>query len=183
MNLVSPIRDDETVKQVKREARKIGVRPYVLILLGLNTGLRISDLLKVTAGDIRKGFIILREQKTGKQTEIRVNPAVLSEIRTLTSTYKDDQPLAYSTNKRRKNRSVHRHTAYNWIQKACRRAGFLEPVGNHTMRKTFGYHYYMGNRNVAELMLMFNHSSEKITMRYIGITQEKINKGREKFRL
>lgn len=183
MNLVYPIRDDETLKQVKREARKIGVRPYVLILLGLNTGLRISDLLKVTAGDIRKGFIILREQKTGKTQPIKIHPAVLAEIRTLTSEYKDDQPLAYSNNKRRKGRSVNRRTAYNWINRACRNAGFIEPVGNHTMRKTFGYFMYRNRKNVAELMTMFNHSSESITLRYIGVTQEDINNTREKFRL
>ena len=47
-------------------------------------------------------------------------------------------------------------------------------IGTHTMRKTFGYTYYKVTKDVATLMDIFNHSSQAVTLRYIGITEEAI---------
>lgn len=47
----------------------------------------------------------------------------------------------------------------------------LSEIGTHSMRKTFGYHY----KDVALLMNVFNHSSQSVTLRYIGINQDTIN--------
>ncbi|BDP82253.1 hypothetical protein EfmAA290_29290 (plasmid) [Enterococcus faecium] len=46
-----------------------------------------------------------------------------------------------------------------------------DDIGTHTLRKTFGYHYYKKTRDIATLMFIFNHSSQAITKRYIGITE------------
>ncbi|QBX23344.1 integrase [Streptococcus phage Javan126] len=43
------------------------------------------------------------------------------------------------------------------------------------MRKSFGYHMYQKTQDIAMLMEMFNHSSPDITLRYIGINQERID--------
>jgi len=51
-------------------------------------------------------------------------------------------------------------------------AGIKEPVGTHTMRKTFGYHAYKKGLDLAVIQKLLNHSSPSITLAYIGITQE-----------
>ncbi|MCQ9844315.1 site-specific integrase, partial [Staphylococcus aureus] len=51
----------------------------------------------------------------------------------------------------------------------------LSEIGTHSMRKTFGYHYYKQTKDVALLMAVFNHSSQYITLRYIGINQDVMN--------
>lgn len=48
-------------------------------------------------------------------------------------------------------------------------------IGTHSMRKTFGYHHYQQFRDIALLQKIFNHSSQLITLRYIGIDQEQID--------
>jgi len=48
----------------------------------------------------------------------------------------------------------------------------LDEVGTHTMRKTFGYWHYKEFGDVADLQQLFNHSSQSVTLRYIGIAQE-----------
>jgi len=47
-----------------------------------------------------------------------------------------------------------------------------ENVGTHTLRKTFGYHFYKQTKDVAMLQNILNHSVQNITLRYIGITQD-----------
>jgi len=49
-----------------------------------------------------------------------------------------------------------------------------ENVGTHTLRKTFGYHFYKQTKDVAMLQNILNHSVQNITLRYIGITQDMI---------
>lgn len=51
------------------------------------------------------------------------------------------------------------------------------------MRKTFGYHYYQRTKDVATLQEICNHSSPKITKRYIGIRQDEIDESLNDFRL
>lgn len=185
MNTVSPIRDMEMVKRVKREAQQMGEQPYLMVLLGLNTGLRVSDLLQVRVSDILgRGYILRREKKTGKHTEVRFHAGVVSEMRRLLAGKRGDELLFQSPHRyAKRDQPVDRNTAYSWVVTACRRAGITEPVGCHTLRKTYGYHFYQQYRDIATLMLKFNHSSEKETMRYIGITQEHINSKTERFRL
>jgi integrase len=59
----------------------------------------------------------------------------------------------------------------------------LECIGCHTLRKTFGYHFYQQTKDVVTLMKIFNHSHPNVTLRYIGIEQESINKAIKKFRI
>jgi integrase len=51
----------------------------------------------------------------------------------------------------------------------------LQNFGCHSLRKTFGYHFYKKHKDVVTLMKIFNHSSQQITMKYIGIEQEQID--------
>ena len=77
---------------------------------------------------------------------------------------------------------ISRVQAYRILNRAARDVG-LDEIGTHTLRKTFGYHFYRANHNVAMLQQLFNHSSPSITLRYIGITQDEIAEEWEKFSL
>ena len=71
---------------------------------------------------------------------------------------------------------LERVAAYGIIKSACKEAGIEEHIGTHTLRKTFGYHHYKKFQDVAMLQKIFNHSSPQITLRYIGIEQDQIDK-------
>ena len=49
-------------------------------------------------------------------------------------------------------------------------------LGTHSMRKTYGYYLYQNTKDIARVMKMLRHSSEGVTLRYIGITQDDIDK-------
>ena len=185
MNTVSSIRDKNKVEAVKREAEKMGVLPGLYVTLGLNTGMRASDLVTLTVGDFRdRGFIVRREKKTGKETEIRVHPAIRTQILMQTEKRRSEEYIFQSAHPwAAPNTPISRSTAYRWVREACRRAGITEPVGTHTLRKTYGYWFYIKYRDIVALMTHFNHISEAVTLRYIGYTQDQLNQKTEDFYL
>ena len=78
------------------------------------------------------------------------------------------------------NKAISREYAYRVIHEAGEAFG-LDNLGTHTMRKTFGYHFYLQTKDIVLLMRIFNHSDEKKTLRYIGIEQTTINEAMRKF--
>ena len=74
------------------------------------------------------------------------------------------------------------NTAYQMFQKVAKLLG-RDDLGMHTLRKMFGYHYYKKTKDVATLIGIFDHSSEKITKRYIGINEDEISETLLNFRL
>jgi len=53
MNFVQLIRDPEKVEAIKRYLREQNERNYLLFLIGINTVLRISNILKLKVGDVK----------------------------------------------------------------------------------------------------------------------------------
>ena len=68
MNFVQPIRDPEQIQQIKEYLKEKNARNYILFVMGINTGLRISDILKLKVGDVQGSHISMREIKTGSKT-------------------------------------------------------------------------------------------------------------------
>ena len=74
----------------------------------------------------------------------------------------------------RTKQNIGRVQAYRILNKAAAEVGLIE-IGTHTLRKTFGYHFYKRYKDVALLQEIFNHSAPSITLRYIGINQDIID--------
>ncbi|MCM3320821.1 MULTISPECIES: site-specific integrase [Cytobacillus] len=172
MNTVKPIRDLQKVAAMKEVLMNQHERNYFLFVLGINTGLRISDLLKLKVGDVRnKNHIVITEQKTGKLKRFKINNGLKRHITDFTVKKEEAEYLFKS---RRGNARIHRVQAWKILNTAAKEVG-LDEIGRHTLRKTFGYHFYQKYKDVAVLQQIFNHSSPSVTMRYIGINQDIID--------
>lgn len=182
MTSVEPIRDEAKVLEIQKMLRKQaemnerGKRAYLLFICGVYLGLRISDLLKLRVGDLRGDKITMREKKTKKRTELPVANIIRRAARELLSEEDDDTLVFRSPQKTRPDKAIARKTAYNDINAVARAVGVKGPIGCHTMRKTFGYHQYKMDGDIAFLQEWFNHSSPAITLRYIGIDQDRRRK-------
>ncbi|MEB9031830.1 tyrosine-type recombinase/integrase, partial [Bacillus cereus] len=155
MNFVQPIRDSEQIQQIKEYLKEKNARNYILFVMGINTGLRISDILKLKVGDLKGSHISMREMKTGKQKRIQITAALKRELRWFNENREDDEYLLKS--RQGKNRPIGRSMAYKILSGAAAEFG-LDEIGTHTLRKTYGYHMYMQTKNIALLMEIFNHS-------------------------
>ena len=180
--VVEPIRDKWQIMDLEKYLRMVNYRNMVIWVFGINTGLRISDILGLNVGDVRnKEVITLREKKTGKMKQFPLNKKLRSIIVDFISRRNDDEPLFVS---QIIDHRLDRSQVYRMINQACEAVGITGVnIGTHTMRKTFGYHHYKRFKDVAILQQIFNHSSPNITLRYLGINQDEINRSYEKFEL
>lgn len=180
MKEVQPIRNLQKIEEMKNELAKTGTRNVLLFSMGINTGLRISDLLQLKVKDVKgKSEYILIEKKTKKKKRIMLH-AVIRDISIYTEKMKDDEYLFQS--KKGINQPLTRVQAYRILNNAAQKCQ-LEHIGTHTLRKCFGYHFYQKTKDVALLQEIFNHSSPSITLRYIGITQDEITNAWKDFSL
>ena len=177
---VQPLRTQQEINDFLFCLRrnKNAERDVFLFLIGINSGLRMSDIVKLKKKDVisSKNPRIV-EQKTGK-TRILYLSSLQELIQDYTKDLKPEDYLFPST----KGGHLEVNTVYQMFQKV---AALLDrdDIGTHTLRKTFGYHYYKKTKDVATLMEIFGHSSEKITKRYIGINEDEISETLLNFRI
>jgi len=202
LELVQPIRDTAKIAAMKRHllAGPYGTRNHLLFTLGINSGLRISDLLSLKVSDVLdtsghvKPRIVLREKKSARKATdsskakagklkdfplgdssieaIRLHLMTMPDCTTLDATQRR-QPLFAS---KKGGEAITRQHAWTLLNDAAKDVGIMENVGTHTLRKTFGYHAYNSGVPIETIQAMMNHGSAKETLRYIGITQDKLDK-------
>lgn len=169
MNTVEPIRDIGTIWDMAEYLGEKNERNKIMFLFGIYVGIRISDILKFKVRDVRdKSYVVIREQKTKKEKAFPIN----DELRPLLNRYiKGKADYEWLFPSRQGDKPIGRKQAYNIINNAGRRFG-LERIGTHTMRKTFGYHFYQQTHDIVKLQKILNHSDFHITLRYIGMEQD-----------
>lgn len=173
MKFVEPIRDKEQIKKVKQVLKQSNQRNYLLFVLGINSGLRISDILKLKVKDVKnKKYIEIKEQKTKKYKKFPITKTLKLCIDKYINSKLSEDWLFES---KRGSQPITRVQAYRIICNACNNAGINLNIGTHTLRKTFGYHFYQEKKDIVILQKIFNHSTPDITLRYIGINQDIID--------
>jgi integrase len=172
MNEVGAIKDKKQIEKMKKSFTND--RDLLLFTLGINTGLRISDLLGLRVKDVVSTNIKIREIKTGKQRELTLNDTAVKAIRSYLNSadLKSDDFIFQS--RKGVNQPITRVQAWQILNDAAKRAKLDINIGTHTLRKTFGYWAYKQGIDITLLQKVFNHSAPSITLRYIGITQDDI---------
>lgn len=170
MNIVQPIRDVTDIENIKRQ---LSTRNRLLFIIGINTALRISDILPLKVRDVTDDYIYVKERKTGKSNRIRVNNSIRQAVRDLVPT--DALPKDYLFPSRRGNSHIGRVQAWRILNDAADRACVNMDIGTHSLRKTFAYHAYKSGVELPLLMRVLNHSSERETLRYIGIESDQVD--------
>ena len=178
---VQPIRTKEKIEDMKWSLKTwCGERDYILFLLGINSGLRCGDMLKLKISDIKgKKHFFIKENKTTKTRKIHLEN-IYDELNDYIKTIENKTIWLFPS--RQGSKPVSRTQIYRQLNKAAAMVD-IEAVGTHTMRKTFGYWYYKATLDVAALQQMLNHSKQEVTLRYIGIAQEELDNSMKNFKL
>ena len=180
---VEPIKTKEEIKEFIESisvssSAQTRERNILLFIIGINTGLRISDILNLKIEDVKnKTVVTIQEGKTKKKRKVYLN-AFLHEL----TEYIGDKQEGWLFPSRKGDKAISTVQAYRMLNKAAEYIN-RDDIGTHTMRKTFGYHFYQQTKDIAMLMEIFNHSAPSITKRYIGIKDEEIENSLKDFKL
>ena len=188
MKTTQPIRDIAELKKIKRYYREVkpNKRNSLLVVCGLNTALRISDILKLRWKDVYnenllsfKSHIDVREQKTGKKTTVFINKnlkeafaSFLKDIIAKKGKLCEVMEQFIFLGQKSNDKPISRIQAFRIISEAAVKCLLSHKVSCHSLRKTFGYHAWKKGVSPALLTSIYNHSSYKITTRYLGIDQD-----------
>jgi len=182
MNTVDAIKKIKQIDSIKKILRSGNKRDYLLFVMGINIGLRISDLLRLRLGDVLneknrpKELFWIKEQKTSKVRKFMINDSVKKALQEVFGGRAVVKPQDFIfVSRKGENKPISRVHAWYVLNQAARSIGITSSIGTHTLRKTFGYHAYKQGIDITLLQSLFNHSTPSITLAYIGITQDDIN--------
>ena len=180
LNYTEPIRNKRSIEKILRYLKKESDRDYILFLLGFYTGLRIQDILNLKVSDVRgKKYITLNEGKTKKGKRFFLHDELRMELKRYTQGKEEFEYLILS--RQGINSPIGRERAYQIIRETGEM--FNLEIAPHSLRKTFGYIHYQQHKNIAILQKIFNHSSQLVTLRYIGVEQDVIDDSIKSFSL
>ncbi len=186
MNFVEPIRSTKKIAQIKNLLKGQGrYRDLLLFTVGINTALRVSDLLRLRIGDfvdgegtIRKRFWI-REAKRNKRNDVIINDSITQALTAYRAAYPDVETnpkhfVSFNTRTKDYRHPIDRKQVWKIITTLCHEVGLHGNYGTHTLRKTWGYHARQHGVDLALIMHKLNHNSLAYTKRYLGITNEEL---------
>ena len=154
-------------------------------MVGINTALRISDLLELQVGHFlddhqhNKQRFWIKEQKRGKRQEVVVNASIRETLEEYFAAYPEiisDQNnfIFFNTKGNGFIQPIRRGQAWKIITNICQQVGLRGNFGTHSLRKTWGYHARMRGVDLALIMHKLNHESIAYTKRYLGITDDEL---------
>ncbi len=174
-----PIRELKDIRNIKKLLAD-KPRDLAIFVIGCNTALRSIDLLKLKVGQVRHlkvgDSLCVREQKTGKSKDICINNAVFDVVQKLLKHLGEEaKDTDYLFQSRKSRGKLSTPTLNAMVKSWCKDIRLKINAGSHTLRRTAGYqHRVQFNTDVPTLMVMFNHSTQRQTLSYLGIQEQDV---------
>lgn len=188
MKQTMPIRDKVEIYSLLKRLREWNSNYYIAAIIGIQWGLRCSDILALQIGDVVAGEgtriqiidrVMIQEIKTGHIRHILITDemknVLYDHIKSLGQRVDLDAPLVLSRNKDTKNgkrKPLSRYRLWRVISKTARDIGIKGPIGTHSLRKTFAYQAWRDGQRVDVIQKEFGHASIETTHRYACIPDE-----------
>lgn len=181
--LVLPIKDSYVLSEVQDTLLhnfRAGVRNYTIFQVGKATLLRVSDVLRLKQSDVFddngeiKRHAFIKDKKTGKQNTLYLRP-VMNDLTNyknwlVQKNYYQQTPWLFPST-RNPQKHIDERNYYDIMFKTGKLLN-IPYLGTHTMRKTGAYMVYVqSNYNIGLVMKLLRHSSEAVTLAYLGLDQ------------
>lgn len=175
---VEPITEMKDIRSIKKML-KGNPRDYLLFVMGINTGLRVQDMLKLKIRDVEEcpvgSRISMKEKKTGKENVFMMNREIREALDAYLESEKHKPDDFLFKSRKGRNAPLTTYAVMNYIKGWCAAINMKENVGAHTLRKTFCYHQRKTFGVSWEVLAKrLNHSSPSITRRYLGVKEEEV---------
>lgn len=130
----------------------------VALLVSLETGMRIGDVLKMRRKDIKGNVVHYVAEKTGKAGTAELSPELLKKIKSVWG-------KTYVFEGQRHNAHRTRQAVYLDIKRVCKEYGVDGQISPHSARKSFSVDDFREN-GLDAVKEHLQHSSTAVTMLY-----------------
>lgn len=194
-NCAITIKDVKDLQRIANRLKEYNYPAYILWSIGLNTGYRGIDLVKLTVGDIRKaivtGELIVLEEKTKNTRKVQFERVVIlsNKLINILRDYikeKSDAEYLYWSPKGKGVAPFKEHINQDSLGKIFKKViselGIAnKSIGVHTARKTYGYFQYLEHdKEIRFVQKLFGHAKASTTMDYIGLDNDILLESSEK---
>jgi len=173
-----PIRDHNAIKQIKHNLAD-NPRDLLLFTMGINTAYRINELLSLQVRDVlyaMPGSIIdLKQSKQSEYRAVLINHEVFNALAAWLSVHPDTKPTAALFRSNKTGQALTVPYCSQRVKAWCFRACLFGSYSAHSLRKTWGHTQRVKyGAPIDLLMRAFGHSSERETLRYLGILPDEV---------
>lgn len=171
--------------------RHLAYRNKLLFVVGINIGLRASDLANIrysfffdkkSDGTLMfKESYTLQPKKQRKQKKfvtLYFNATIKKIVTDYVEKYPFDSLDDYVFASAEGDKAIISSSLWRIIKNAAKDAGINQNIGSHSLRKTWGRFCFEKAEDKGRALVMlqraFNHSSQLITMHYLGILDDDI---------
>ncbi|MFB4165634.1 tyrosine-type recombinase/integrase [Alteribacillus sp. JSM 102045] len=175
MEYVAPIKQLNKIRLIKAQLKKKSSRDFLLFVMGINTGLRIGELLELKVHDVRNEDGIIPQFIFLNEKSIFLNDQVKRALKYHFSCFSPSLN-GYLFSSSRSNKPITRQQAYRIVNEAAKSAGIEEKIGTHTLRKTFGYHAFVKGVAISLIQERFSQAIPSETLKYVGVEKNEPKK-------
>ena len=175
---VEPITSARDIKSIKKLLSD-QPRNRLLFIMGINTGLRVQDILALRISDVKHAKvgdrIAIREKKTGKDNVLMINKEIKEALDEYLKTIEARDEHFLFKSRKGKNSPLSTYAVTMYVQQWCDEINLTGNYGAHSLRKTWCYHQRKTYGTSWEIIAKrLNHSSPSVTRRYIGVKEEEV---------
>lgn len=170
MSKMDPIRNMDDIEKIKIYLKNNNKRNYLLFIVGINTSLKSNQILKLTFSHFLNQDCSLRSFIELDDRRYFINNSIKTAFTDYwTDSSHDLSDYIFESNK--KNVPIDRSHLYRILNDTIKICNLSMNIGNETLRKTYGYHYYYKTKDISYLKQAFNKSSSKLLFDYLGIDE------------
>lgn len=171
MEKVQPIKQMCDIDKIKLHLKQSNKRNYLLFVIGINTGIKSNHILSLKLKDVVDDNYKIKKYIRIENKDYLINDPISKGIKEFLE--ENDLDLdSYLFESQKSELPINRSHLYRILNKVVKECDIDIHIGNETLRKTFGYHYYYKTRDVKYLKEIFNQASKKTLFEYLCIESD-----------
>lgn len=171
MEKVDPIKKISDIEKIKLHLKESNKRNYLLFVIGINTGIKSNQILKLKLKDLIDNKYKIKKYINIENKQYFINDSINQAI----NEFLDENEIdlnSYLFGSQKSDLPINRSHLYRILNDVVKKCNINMHIGNETLRKTFGYHYYYKTRDIKYLKEIFNQASQKNLFEYLGIESD-----------
>ncbi|MEK4407556.1 tyrosine-type recombinase/integrase [Bacillus sp. FSL L8-0642] len=158
---------EKLIKTIRKQKTFVGFRDEVILLVFLDTGVRLSELVGINVEDVRHNKLIIRRTKNLFERTVYLSDTTQERLESYIKVRGE-----VATNKlfiSQDNKELNPHSIQTRLTKYGKEAKISKRVSPHTFRHTMAKRMIVSGLDAFSLMHLLGHTDITVTKRYVNL--------------